>query len=189
MDGPYIRLPLVTCSSDPEDQSDLALTYAWSRPQTSLCQPQFPARSRRIRAYHYHDWLPERYHALALHVVCCRGPLRAHKNSFGALLGSPLLHLQLPVTHPAHEYERPLHVNALVRTPVRLHLVVNVASGLLIRDLGPCKLKARIERIIDHLLSHVDHKSAPSRDKLTFARINLPTSERHNLPVLILGLT
>ncbi len=40
-----------------------------------------------------HDWLSERYHDLVLHVVRCHGPLRIHKNSFGALLGSPLLHL------------------------------------------------------------------------------------------------
>ncbi len=136
-----------------------------------------------------HDWLSERFHSLALHVVGYRGPLRAHKNSFGTLLGSPLLHLQLPVPYPVHEHARPLHAKALTRTPVRLHLVVPVAQDLLIRDIGPYKLKTHIERITSQLLSHVHHKSASSRDKLTLPRINLLTSERHNVPLLILGLS
>ena len=135
-----------------------------------------------------HDWLSERFHSFALHVVGCRGPLRVHKNSFGTLLGSPLLHLQLPVPYPAHEHARPLHSKALARTPVRLHLVVPVAPDLLIRDIGPCKLKTRIERITAQLLSHVHHKSASSRDKLTLPRINLLTPERRNVPSLILDL-
>jgi hypothetical protein len=81
------------------------------------------------------------------------------------------------------------HVKTLARTPVCLHLVVRVAPDLLISDFGPCKLKARIDHITVHLHSHVDPKSAPSREKLTLPRINLLKPERLNLPVLILGLS